>query len=171
MTDQMVKSFLDVCRTKSVTKAAEMNGLTQQAVSKQIAQMELDLGSTLFFRENRSMIMTPDGYKYFNFFLTAFNEFDEIRSDIQESQNESEKILRVSYLERLLIPPAFQQGVQILRSHNKKFSIRCMILDESEVEDALFNGKCDLFVGYDIFHHSDHKKTVKIKKLQIARAS
>lgn len=164
MTDTMIKSFLTVCRTKSITRAAVMCNLTQQAVSKHIAGLESELGVQLFFRDNKTMVMSPAGHQYFEFFASFSRSFDDLHSSISEREAQNKRVLRISYLERLLLPDPFQLAIHELKRKNPHFSVHCMTLDESDVENALFNGECDLFVGYDIFHHRHQQPTVKQRK-------
>lgn len=161
MTDTMIKSFLVVCRTSSITRAAALCNLTQQAVSKHIAGMESELGVQLFFRDKKSMVMSPAGHQYFDFFASVFHDFSELRSNIAEREERGKRVLRISYLERLLLPAPFMQAILELKRKNPHFSVHCTTLDETEVEEALFNGECDLFIGYDIFHHRNQQPTVK----------
>lgn len=52
--------FEAVVRRGSVTRASEELGLTQAAVSRQIRQLEQDLGQTLFERRNRAVHATAE---------------------------------------------------------------------------------------------------------------
>jgi LysR family glycine cleavage system transcriptional activator len=60
---QGLRAFLAVVETGSFTHAAAELGLTQTAVSHQIAQLEEWLGGELFLRERRSIKLTPLGEK------------------------------------------------------------------------------------------------------------
>ncbi len=56
-----LKTFHAAAMAGSLTKAAEMLGLSQSAVSRQIAALEDDLGVTLFHRHARGLIPTEPG--------------------------------------------------------------------------------------------------------------
>ena len=56
-----LKTFHAAAQAGSLTKAAEMLGLSQSAVSRQIAALEEDLGATLFHRHARGLIRTEPG--------------------------------------------------------------------------------------------------------------
>lgn len=56
-----LKTFHAAAQAGSLTKAAEMLGLSQSAVSRQIAALEDDLGVTLFHRHARGLIPTEPG--------------------------------------------------------------------------------------------------------------
>jgi molybdenum-dependent DNA-binding transcriptional regulator ModE len=55
-----LECFLAVADTGSLTRAAEVVGRTQSAVSQQMAKLEQDLGKTLFLR-GKKFVLTPDG--------------------------------------------------------------------------------------------------------------
>lgn len=58
---QALRAFLAVAETGSFTRAAAALGLTQTAISHQIAQLEDWLGAPLFVRDRRAIALTPLG--------------------------------------------------------------------------------------------------------------
>ncbi|WP_028794671.1 LysR substrate-binding domain-containing protein [Thalassobaculum salexigens] len=56
-----LRCFEAAARHESFTLAADELGLTQAAVSKQVRQLEQDLGAALFERRNRAVFLTEDG--------------------------------------------------------------------------------------------------------------
>ena len=57
----LLRSFEAAARTLSFTRAAAELFLTQSAVSRQIQQIEADLGTTLFERRHRALALTDAG--------------------------------------------------------------------------------------------------------------
>ena len=53
--------FLAVAREENFTKAANMLHVTQPTLSRQIADLEQELGVKLFVRSNHNIILTEDG--------------------------------------------------------------------------------------------------------------
>lgn len=53
--------FLAVAQEQSFTKAAEQLHITQPTLSRQLAALEEELGTTLFVRGNRNVTLTPEG--------------------------------------------------------------------------------------------------------------
>lgn len=53
--------FLTVVREKTISKAAQVLHLSQPTLSKQLKELEEELGVTLFKRGNRSITLTEDG--------------------------------------------------------------------------------------------------------------
>ena len=56
-----LRSFVAVAQCLSFTKAAERIYIGQSALSKQIADLEAELGVELFMRHHRSLELTPAG--------------------------------------------------------------------------------------------------------------
>ncbi|WP_420556133.1 LysR substrate-binding domain-containing protein [Roseovarius sp.] len=56
-----LRPFEAAARLESFTRAAEELGLTQTAVSRQIGQLEAELGLRLFERRNRAVFLTEEG--------------------------------------------------------------------------------------------------------------
>ena len=58
---RVLRYFLTVAREENITKAAELLHVSQPAVSRQLAQLENELGVKLFVRSNHHIILTEDG--------------------------------------------------------------------------------------------------------------
>jgi len=59
-----VEAFYRVAREGSFTRAAELLGLTQPAVSTRISTLESELGGRLFQRRGRTLMLTPVGERF-----------------------------------------------------------------------------------------------------------
>lgn len=59
--DFRLKVFMEVARRKSFTKAAAALGVTQPAISQNIAELEKGLGVRLFERLKGETVLTPEG--------------------------------------------------------------------------------------------------------------
>ncbi len=60
---RVLKYFLMVAREENITKAAQLLHVTQPTLSRQIAQLEEELGVKLFQRSNHNIILTDDGMR------------------------------------------------------------------------------------------------------------
>lgn len=58
---RVLEYFLAVAREESISKAAEFLHLTQPTLSRQLKDLEDDLGKQLFLRGNRKITLTEDG--------------------------------------------------------------------------------------------------------------
>lgn len=57
----IVRAFVTVAETGSVTRAAQLLHLTQGAVSQQIGRLEQFSESALFIRQGRNLVLAPEG--------------------------------------------------------------------------------------------------------------
>ena len=58
---RVLKYFLAIAREENFTKAAQQLHITQPTLSRQIAQLEEELGVDLFVRSNHNIILTEEG--------------------------------------------------------------------------------------------------------------
>lgn len=59
---RLLRYFLAVCEERNFTKAADKMHVSQPALSKQIKDLEDELGVKLFIREHRKVSLTQEGY-------------------------------------------------------------------------------------------------------------
>lgn len=58
---RVLRYFLTVAREETVSRAADLLHITQPTLSRQLAQMEYELGTTLFEHKGKRIVLTPDG--------------------------------------------------------------------------------------------------------------
>lgn len=58
---RVLRYFIEVARTQNITAAAEHLHITQPTLSKQLMELEEELGKQLFVRGKRKTTLTEDG--------------------------------------------------------------------------------------------------------------
>ena len=58
---RVLEYFLMAAREENITKAAALLHITQPTLSRQLMQLEDELGVKLFIRKNHSIVLTPQG--------------------------------------------------------------------------------------------------------------
>ena len=58
---RVLRYFLEIAREGSITRAAERLHVSQPTLSKQLKDLEAELGKKLFVRSNHNIILTEDG--------------------------------------------------------------------------------------------------------------
>ena len=58
---RVLNYFLMVAREENITKAARLLHITQPTLSRQLMQLEEELGVKLFHRSNHSIVLTDAG--------------------------------------------------------------------------------------------------------------
>jgi len=94
-----LKAFEAAGTTGSFTRAAELLNVTQSAVSRQVRQLEEQLGETLFSRRHQHLVLTPSG----RVLLRALQQsFDKIELTVRAiGQKNDVNRLRIN------VPPTF----------------------------------------------------------------
>lgn len=84
---ESLKLFCDLAETKSFTKAAQINGVTQSAVSQQISSLETKFAAALIERSKKKFTLTKEGETLYKYSNQIAQSYDELRHKIQEIQN------------------------------------------------------------------------------------
>lgn len=81
---RVLNYFLAVAREENITRAAEVLHVTQPTLSKQLMDLEDEIGKKLFIRGNRKITLTPEG-------LLLRKRADEIMNLVTKTQRELEQ--------------------------------------------------------------------------------
>lgn len=81
---RQIKYFIEVAKREHVTDAANALHVAQSAVSRQIFNLEAELGVDLFIREGRSIRLTTVGRAFLERMEQAMNVIDDARQIVQE---------------------------------------------------------------------------------------
>ena len=95
-----VECFLSVAKTLSFTKASKQLYISQQAVSKHIANLEKDIGHKLIDRTHHNVELTYAGEKFFLFFSNAASKYSLLQSELTDGQNNEADLasdIRIGY--------------------------------------------------------------------------
>lgn len=93
---RVISLFIGVVRARSFSQAAVEAGLTPQAVSKAVRQLEDHLGVRLFHRTTRSLSLTDEGTRLFELANPGLRLLDEALDQIQSSRLDVDGLIRVA---------------------------------------------------------------------------
>jgi DNA-binding transcriptional LysR family regulator len=134
--------FYYVARHGGITEAVRNipYGIQQPAVSGQVAQLEEDLGTTLFQR--RPFALTPQGEKLYKFIQPFFSNLDSVALELQNGKTQRIRVGASTTVLRDHLPEVF-------RNIRKKFPSLKIALREAyqpDLETALEKDELDLAV-------------------------
>lgn len=78
-----IESFLFVVEYKSIHKAAQALFLTQPTISARIKVLESNLGTQLFLRKGRSLILTEQGKSFIPYAQNIVGTYRESQMHMQ----------------------------------------------------------------------------------------
>ncbi|ATQ00244.1 HTH-type transcriptional regulator HdfR [Salmonella enterica subsp. enterica serovar Derby] len=87
---ELLKTFLEVSRTRHFGRAAEALYLTQSAVSFRIRQLENQLGVNLFTRHRNNIRLTTAGEKLLPYAETLMNTWQAARKEVAHTSRHNE---------------------------------------------------------------------------------
>ncbi|MCG8710889.1 HTH-type transcriptional regulator HdfR [Brenneria sp. 4F2] len=89
MDTELLKTFLEVSRTRHFGRAAESLYLTQSAVSFRIRQLETQLGANLFTRHRNNIRLTPAGERLLPYAENLIGTWQLAKKEVVRSQQHS----------------------------------------------------------------------------------
>jgi DNA-binding transcriptional LysR family regulator len=152
--DQQLRLFLEIAQCLSLSKAADVLGLTQSALSKQLASLERFIGQPLFERTGRGVSLTDAGRKLQDVVHPAYELVDAVVRRLQEQQGITEGNLCVATIHTLSF---FLVGDAIARFMGQRPMVSVTMLGRSspEVVELVESGKADVGFVYDTAVASD----------------
>jgi DNA-binding transcriptional LysR family regulator len=147
----LMRAFLAVADTGSVTAAADRVGRTQSAVSMQIRRLEDSLGQPLFTRLPRGVALTPRGEQLMPYARRVTSLLDEAAVALREKPLTGP--VRIGIPDEYagtVLPRALAAFAE--RHPGVEVTVRCDFTDPQMA--ALVAGQIDLAVLYDAGHTS-----------------
>src|SRR5579863_1858674 len=111
-----ITTFVRAAALGSLRKAAVDQGISPQAASHAVMQLEKELGVRLFHRTTRKLSLTEEGQRLFDSVQPALSILASALGDARRSKEEVDGLLRVS------APRAF--GMPVLWPHFEAFQRR-----------------------------------------------
>ncbi len=122
LSETKMRCFISLAETLSFTNTANMLEISQQAVSKHIAQLEEDLGFKLIKRTKRSVALTESGEKCYALFSSFLKDFDRFVSENREDKKKS-LTLKSGYLSWYDYGKAPLKALYDIREKEKDFEL------------------------------------------------
>jgi DNA-binding transcriptional LysR family regulator len=110
---ESLKVFCDLAETESFTKAAQINGVTQSAVSQQISSLERIFRSPLIERSKKQFRLTREGQVLYGYSKQIIQHYDSLDSKLKELKDIISGTIRVATI--------YSIGLHDLPPYIKKF--------------------------------------------------
>lgn len=116
---RILRYFLTVAREESITRAAEVLHLTQPTLSRQLAQMEDELGVKLFERGTRKISLTNEGILLRRRAEEIVTLVDKTESELTEREDMIDGTITIGCGESL----AVQTLPELIKSFHEKYPL------------------------------------------------
>ena len=147
---ESLKVFCDLAETESFTKAAQINSVTQSAVSQQISALERAFKSLLIERSKKRFRLTREGQMLYDFSKQIIQTYESLHSKLQELKDIISGTIRVATI--------YSIGLHDLPPYVKRFmksyptvNIHVEYRRANQVYDDVFSNVVDLgLVAYPV---------------------
>jgi LysR family transcriptional regulator, transcriptional activator of the cysJI operon len=110
---ESLKVFCDLAETGSFTKAAELNHVTQSAVSQQISSLERNFKSLLVERSKRQLSLTREGQVLYDYSKQVIETYHALHTQLQQTKELVSGTIRIATI--------YSIGLHDLPPYLKKF--------------------------------------------------
>ncbi|WP_392551302.1 LysR family transcriptional regulator [Orbus wheelerorum] len=147
---KVLRYFLALAREESITAAAQYLHLTQPTLSRQLSELEQELGKTLFIRGSRKITLTEDGIRLRK---RAEEILELVKKTKQEFQTSAELISGNIFIGcgETHAVELIAQVIKDLHSEHPNINIHIYSGDADEVTEQIDKGLLDfgLLIGAD----------------------
>jgi len=154
---ESLKVFCDLAETESFTKAAQINHVTQSAVSQQISSLERQFKSLLIERSKKKFRLTREGQVLYDYSKQVIQTYEALFSKLQEIKDIVSGTIRVAtiysiglhdlppYLKRFLRSfPTVNVHVEYRRSNQVYEDVLGNVVDLGLVAYPVRDGKLEV---------------------------
>ena len=142
---ESLRIFRDLVETGTFSKAAQLNYLTQSAVSQQLKSLEAAVGRPLLDRSDRDLKLTPAGEVFYRTAKKIVTAYEKMTAGISAASPDSK--------ERLRIEAIYSVGTYVLQRYLREFirlhpdvKVDIEYRKASHICDDILRGRADLSV-------------------------
>jgi LysR family transcriptional regulator, transcriptional activator of the cysJI operon len=121
------KIFADLVETKSFSKSAKINGITQSAVSQQARAMERHFKTLLIDRSQKQFQLTREGQRVYEAAKELLHTYEKLLSELQEMKKVISGTIRISTIYSIglhELPPFIKRFLHDFPSVNVRVEYR-----------------------------------------------
>lgn len=159
MNTNYIQCFLTVAQTSSFTEAASVLFYSQQTVSKYIAQLEQDLGATLFERGSQPIRLTAAGRYYYVLFQSSNQRLTFVTQQTERYYSKLAHRLTIGCSEWVNPFGQIAGVVRAFRARHPEVQLSLQVRSNGELLDSLVSGETELAL-YSGGHLPTHKDIV-----------
>lgn len=111
---RVLKSFVTICKLGNITRASEVLYISQPALTRQLQDLEEELGCKLLVRNTRSLSLTESGYLFFQRAEEILALANQAKAELSEKGEFLRGIIRIGVVET--------SAMDLLAEEMKKFT-------------------------------------------------
>ncbi|NLR10415.1 MULTISPECIES: LysR family transcriptional regulator [Lactobacillaceae] len=151
---RVLRYFLMIVQEKNISKASARLHVSQPTVSRQLKELEEELGTTLFERGNRTIQLTTDGDYFANQARQILSLTDKTLANIHQEKDISGSVYVGSAEARSMLTVA--QAIGHLNQQHPHVQINLVSMDAADIHQHLMSGVFDFGVVMEPIDKHDY---------------
>lgn len=134
--------FIAIAETQHITKAANILRVSQPSLSNTLSRIETELGTKLFDRQGRNIVLNNNGKVVLKHAKNIFRELDNIHTELAELQEQTSNTITIGSVDSVYVKdwlPAFIEA-------HPDILIRHSIASCATLENQLLDGAIDFAI-------------------------
>lgn len=133
----LMETFTAVVETGSFTAAAEKLGQSKSFISKQVTQLEQNLGARLLYRTTRKLSLSEEGSQFYKHCKLIMDEAENARAEVMDSLDSPRGKIRITLPQSLVISGI---GQTLIEFQDLYPDIELEIIASGKVENLVESG-------------------------------
>ena len=172
MTLQQLRYIIEIAETGSITMAAQRLFIAQPSLSKSVAELEKEMGITIFNRSNRGVCLSEDGTKFLSY-ARQIVEQTELLENEYKAAPPPRRVFSVSAQHYAFVVNAF---VELVREYGKnKYEFTLRELKTAEIIEDVRTHRSDVGILFlsrfnrEVILHILQSEEIQFTELFIAK--
>lgn len=123
MTLQQLKYIIAIAECDSITSAAQKLLVAQPSLSKSVAELEKEMGITIFYRNNRGVYLSEEGSKFLSYARQVIEQADLLEQQYKEKET-IRRVFSISAQHYAFVVNAFVALVKEYGENKYEFTLR-----------------------------------------------
>ena len=142
-----VRAFDEAARAKSIRQASDVLGVAPSSVSRHVAMLEQQMGTSLFIRRAGGIELTHAGSLVADYVRRILVDYDSLRADLDDLRGTQRRLVRLAVVESI----ASSGPMSALTNFAERFpgvSFNIRLMPALQVVEAVRQGQCEIGLTY-----------------------
>lgn len=167
MTLQQLKYIIEIAETGSITMAAQRLFIAQPSLSKSVAELEKEMGITIFNRSNRGVYLSEDGTKFLSYARQIVEQAELLEKEYKFAPP-PRRVFAISAQHYAFVVNAF---VELVREYGEdKYEFTLRELKTAEIIEDVRTHRSDIGILFlSNFNREVMQHILKTEELQFVK--
>ena len=147
MTSQQLEYFLKLAEELNFTSVANQFYITQPTLSRQIMNLEGELGFPLFFRGKNTIRLTPEGRELYHQVLPMASQLRTVIQQLQKQHLQKINTISIGIMNEQLISNPLLLGINAMHQTKPDIHFQFTRASQAQLWQGIYEG------SYDIINH------------------